>query len=259
MSDESPLWQMIVQPVINLLFGRLSKWLDEHELPKFSPGKKKLALVSVILALVGTGSWYAFRTLHKPSAPTAAITSATAPAPAPLQAAAPPAPAPAQVATKAPPPQLTHRHRPAPPTAQVAATAPPARPDCKPGKGLLWEHSTITGGTESALTIAGNPNVHFCDTQINGTGKHSVVIDPEGKTLPPATAPVIGSDNTFFGPVPPATQIGNGNTFVGATDANGNTILNRGGVAIGHGATADGSSIAIGAGANGTGTAPPPE
>jgi hypothetical protein len=59
---------------------------------------------------------------------------------------------------------------------------------------------------------------------------------------------VKGNDNTVVGPN--QTVIGSGNTIVGPTDSNGNTIFNRGGVAIGNGAQADPTSIAIGAHAN---------
>ena len=58
----------------------------------------------------------------------------------------------------------------------------------------------------------------------------------------------IGDDNTLIG-VDPPENMGSGNTIIGPTDAAGNTILNRGGVAVGRGARADGTSIAIGAGA----------
>ncbi len=56
-----------------------------------------------------------------------------------------------------------------------------------------------------------------------------------------------GADNTIVGNVPIRSVTGSGNTVVGATDSHGNTILNRGGVAIGNGARADSTSIAIGA------------
>jgi hypothetical protein len=65
----------------------------------------------------------------------------------------------------------------------------------------------------------------------------------------PAPATVIkGADNTVVGNDTPSIE-GNGNTYVGATDANGNSILNHGGVAIRKGAKADSTSIAIGSGA----------
>lgn len=57
-----------------------------------------------------------------------------------------------------------------------------------------------------------------------------------------------GSDNTVVGA--PRYIEGNGNTIVGPTDDHGNTIINKGGTAIGNGATADSTSIAIGAHAN---------
>ncbi|MET4895777.1 hypothetical protein RN629_01225 [Sphingomonadaceae bacterium jetA1] len=56
-------------------------------------------------------------------------------------------------------------------------------------------------------------------------------------------------DNTFVGSVHPGLAAGSGNTVVDVADINGNLILNRGGLAIGHGAKADSTSIAIGAGA----------
>ncbi|MGD0793325.1 MAG: hypothetical protein ABR920_16270 [Terriglobales bacterium] len=69
---------------------------------------------------------------------------------------------------------------------------------------------------------------------------------PKKKTSP---RPQIGNDNTLVNvPIPPS--MGDGNTFVGPTDANGNTIYNKGGTAIGKDACADSSSVAIGAGAN---------
>jgi hypothetical protein len=69
-------------------------------------------------------------------------------------------------------------------------------------------------------------------------------------TSPPtaATPPTIGSNNTVVS-LPPPASMGSGNTFVGPTNSNGNTIFNRGGTAIGTGAKADSTSIAIGAGA----------
>ena len=60
---------------------------------------------------------------------------------------------------------------------------------------------------------------------------------------------VSGSNNTTVGRIPFSAINGNGNTFVGATDDRGNTII-RGGTAIGQGATADPTSVAIGAGAH---------
>jgi hypothetical protein len=61
---------------------------------------------------------------------------------------------------------------------------------------------------------------------------------------------VLGKDSTVIGQLPIGSQIGDGSTYVGATDDERNTILNRGGTAIGHGAKADPTSIAIGAGAS---------
>jgi hypothetical protein len=60
----------------------------------------------------------------------------------------------------------------------------------------------------------------------------------------------LGTDATAVGNLPTGSSLGDGSTYVGATDANGNAILNRGGTAIGHGATADPTSIAIGANAH---------
>lgn len=58
-----------------------------------------------------------------------------------------------------------------------------------------------------------------------------------------------GSNNVVIYATPPA-NMGDNNVFIGATDSHGNTILNRGGVAVGSGACADSTSTAIGANAN---------
>jgi hypothetical protein len=67
----------------------------------------------------------------------------------------------------------------------------------------------------------------------------------------------LGADATAVGNLPTGSRLGDGSTYVGATDANGNTILNRGGTAIGRGATADPTSIAIGANAHAGGSTSP--
>jgi len=67
----------------------------------------------------------------------------------------------------------------------------------------------------------------------------------------------MGDNNTIVN-TPVSPNMGSGNTIVGPTDANGNTIYNRGGTAIGSGACADSTSIAIGAGANGGNCPVPP-
>jgi hypothetical protein len=54
----------------------------------------------------------------------------------------------------------------------------------------------------------------------------------------------MGDDNTILGPVP--HKMGSRNTIVADADANGNVIHNRGGTAIGYGARADSTSVAIG-------------
>jgi hypothetical protein len=58
--------------------------------------------------------------------------------------------------------------------------------------------------------------------------------------------PTIGSDNTYVGegPVP---AMGDGNTIYTLANANGSVLLNRGGTAIGAGARADSTSVAVGA------------
>ena len=65
-----------------------------------------------------------------------------------------------------------------------------------------------------------------------------------------AQGTIHGNDNTVVGRVPYRAVNGNGNTIVGATDANGNTIFNHGGTAIGSGAQAGPTGVAIGAHAN---------
>lgn len=59
----------------------------------------------------------------------------------------------------------------------------------------------------------------------------------------------IGNDNTLVD-VPIPMNMGDGNTIVNTHEANGNTLLTRGGTAIGKGACADPTSVAIGTGAN---------
>jgi hypothetical protein len=68
--------------------------------------------------------------------------------------------------------------------------------------------------------------------------------------MPGDETPAIGSGNTYVGqgPVP---SMGDGNTIYTAADTNGNVLLHEGGTAIGAGARADSTSVAIGAGALG--------
>jgi hypothetical protein len=61
-----------------------------------------------------------------------------------------------------------------------------------------------------------------------------------------------------MGSIPDGSKIGDRSVVVGPTDADGNTILNRGGLAVGNGAKADSTSIAIGAHAN-AGSRPIPQ
>lgn len=79
----------------------------------------------------------------------------------------------------------------------------------------------------------------------------SAAVSHPSKIKKPTVQPAqqIGNDNTLVN-VPIPQSMGSGNTFVGPTDANGNTIYNKGGTAIGKGACADSTSIAIGSGAN---------
>jgi hypothetical protein len=59
----------------------------------------------------------------------------------------------------------------------------------------------------------------------------------------------MGDDNTVLGPIP--HRMGSRNTIVHDADAHGNVIHNKGGTAIGYGARADSTSVAIGVGAMG--------
>jgi hypothetical protein len=92
----------------------------------------------------------------------------------------------------------------------------------------------------AALCVGGG--VHFWQGKA-GAGhpaRSSQMTDPK---------PTMGDGNTLVD-VDQPSSMGSGNTIVRTTDPNGNTILNKGGVAIGAGAQADPTSIAIGAGAN---------
>lgn len=75
--------------------------------------------------------------------------------------------------------------------------------------------------------------------------------DPADRSAPPAPRVNAGKGSTYLGPLDRDVNIGENSTVVGPTDDRGNTILNRGGIAIGAGAKADPTSIAIGAGALG--------
>jgi hypothetical protein len=98
---------------------------------------------------------------------------------------------------------------------------------------------TNSGGRQTDSTQVPHPPAQ--------TPAHAISHVPKGK--------IHGRDNTIVGTTPIQSIDGDGNTVVGATDAHGNTILNSGGVAIGSGAVADPTSIAIGAHAN-AGSAP---
>jgi hypothetical protein len=69
----------------------------------------------------------------------------------------------------------------------------------------------------------------------------------KSKSISRASIPQDGNDNTTYGNVTPPTG-GSRNTFIGPTDANGNTIIPPG-TAVGFHAHADSSSVAIGSGA----------
>ena len=84
--------------------------------------------------------------------------------------------------------------------------------------------------------------------------EHQRSAPKQSKLHPSAVAPDkntahIGNDNTLVN-VPAQQSMGDGNTIVGPTDSHGNTVYNKGGVAIGNGARADSTSVAIGAHAN---------
>lgn len=83
-----------------------------------------------------------------------------------------------------------------------------------------------------------------------GTKPQTVVRRRHSRLEEALPTPRMGSDNTILN-APLPTNMGDGNTIVGATDASGNTTFNKGGTAIGRGACADSTSIAIGAGAGG--------
>lgn len=83
-----------------------------------------------------------------------------------------------------------------------------------------------------------------------------ILAEKQAKPPVPGVGLTLGTDATAVGNLPTGSRLGDGSTYVGATDANGNTILNRGGTAIGHGATADPTSIAIAANAHAGGTPP---
>jgi hypothetical protein len=111
------------------------------------------------------------------------------------------------------------------------------------------EKSVIVGSTQQAaaqpLSVQTSPAPVNQTPSTKPTQKHQEVL-----AAPSLKGKVHGSDNTLVGDVGNRSIKGNGNTIVGATDSRGNTILNQGGTAIGHGAMADSTSIAIGANAH---------
>jgi hypothetical protein len=119
-------------------------------------------------------------------------------------------------------------------------------------KGAQAESVQIPAGSENA-----NMEKESVPLEVVPAIKHTA------NSVPPAKHGLsVGKDSTVVGRVPDDSKIGDRSVIVGATDANGNTILNRGGTAIGTGAKADTTSIAIGEGANagsGEKITPPPK
>ena len=121
--------------------------------------------------------------------------------------------------------------------------------------------SLATGGTvqpTGQLVPSTNPSQQPKPTPKATLPKRGIPKTPNTEKPTPAEGAIKGTDNTLVGQVPYRSITGDGNTIVGATDANGNTILNRGGTAIGNGANAGPSDIAIGAHANAGATQQPP-
>jgi hypothetical protein len=108
---------------------------------------------------------------------------------------------------------------------------------------ILWQHRLI-------LVVSGS-----IFGALGALSLGEFVHQSRAQTPPTASVPSVGNNNTVVG-VPPPANMGSGNTFVGPTDTQGNTIINRGGTAIGAGACADQTGVAIGAGANAGGCAP---
>jgi len=79
----------------------------------------------------------------------------------------------------------------------------------------------------------------------------------EPSTPPPVVGPSVGTDSVVYGRVAPGLRVGDRSVVVGATDERGHTII-PGGTAVGYGAKADPTSVAIGSGAGGgaSGTRP---
>jgi hypothetical protein len=67
-----------------------------------------------------------------------------------------------------------------------------------------------------------------------------------GREMASDNAPRIGNENTYVG-AGPVPAMGDGNTIYTLADANSDVLINKGGTAIGAGARADSTSVAIGA------------
>jgi hypothetical protein len=66
----------------------------------------------------------------------------------------------------------------------------------------------------------------------------------------PSVSQIVGNDSVVMGNVPPTARVGDRSVVIGATDANGNTILTRP-MTVGHNAHGGPNSIVIGADAGG--------
>ena len=126
----------------------------------------------------------------------------------------------------------------------------------------VWPKQPVASATPTKQ-IASNPSTQqpAVQEQSPGSGptEHHTgrALKTEKKPSPPNKGITLGTDSVGYGLIPDGTKIGNGSVLVGPTHAFGNTILNQGGTAIGHGATAGPTSIAVGANARAGLSSPP--
>lgn len=117
------------------------------------------------------------------------------------------------------------------------ATKQPVQQTAKSATALDTPKETPTSSTQSVTKVP----------SLEAKSKNVAAPTKKAKNTIPIT---VGADSVGMGLIPPGTKIGDRSVLVGATDSNGNTVI-PGGTAVGYGAHADPTSVAIGAGAGG--------
>ena len=118
------------------------------------------------------------------------------------------------------------------------------------------EESKTTQSPSQSQVVRSNPTTLSQPPANVPPASHGRSTEIRQKAAEPNEGIMVGKDSVAMGNIPKGLRIGDRSVFVGPTGWHGNTILNKGGIAVGNGARADSTSIAIGAGANAGGGAP---